>query len=410
MLTPKVQPDLNVVSPENLLNPYPLYRRLRESDPVHWSETAQAWFVTRHEDVTACFRDPRMSANRAQLFVEHQLVGVGAEVIKDSLEMQRRQMLNNDGAEHARLRRNANPGFTLQVMDGLRPAIRQAADKLLDRVQQQGRMDLVPAFSEPFPLHIITELFAIPEQDRATFQRWSNEGVALFAAPIGADIKDLAIRSNTAVKNFLEYVGGLIEERRTKPGRDMLSIMIHAQEEGRLNVDELLANVNLISIAGHITMVDQFSNSVHTLLTHPEQLQLLKGNPSLMKSAVEELLRYSPAMPFIHRIATEDFELRGRTIQRGQIVFLGMAAANRDPAVFPDPDRFDITRQSNKHLAFAFGPHACLGSTLARYDLEIGLGALLERMPGLSMDEEQPARVKCHNLVFRGFDSLPVRW
>jgi cytochrome P450 PksS len=410
MLTPKAQPDLNVVSPENLLNPFPLYRRMQESDPVHWSELAQAWFVTRYEDVTACFRDSRLSANRAQLFVEHQLRGVGGDVIKDQVEMMVLQMVNRDGADHARLRRNANPGFTTQAMDGWRPAIHRAADRLLSRVQQQGGMELVQDFSEPFPLHVITELFAIPEQDRSAFRRWSTDAVALFSAPVGVDIKELAIRGNTSIKEFLKYMGDLIKERRANPGRDLLSIMLHAQEEGRLNEAELLANINLISIAGHITTVDQFSNGVHALLTHPEQLQLLKKNPDLMKSAVEEMLRYSPAMPFIHRVAAEDFELHGRTIKRGQVVFLGMAAANRDPQAFPEPDRFDITRQSNKHVSFAFGHHTCLGSTLARYDLEIGLGMLFERLPGLRLDEERPARVKSHSLVFRGFDALPVRW
>jgi cytochrome P450 PksS len=410
MLDPKMQPDLNVVSPENLLNPFPLYRRLQESDPVHWSEQVQAWFVTRHEDVTACFRDPRLSANRVQLFVEHQLRDVGGEVIKDQVEVMRLQMVNNDGADHARRRRNANPGFTIQAIDGWRPTIRSAADRLLDGVQQRGRMDLVPEFSEQMPLQIIAELFSIPEQDREVFRHWSHDILALFSAPVGADVKELAIRGNTATKEFLKYFGKLVEERRSKPGRDMLSIMINAQEEGRLSAAELLASINVIAIAGHITTADQISNSIHALLTHPEQLQQLKENPALMKPAVEELLRYCPAVPFMHRVVTEDFELHGRTLKRGQVVFLGMAAANRDPAVFSEPDRLDITRQSNKHVSFAYGPHTCLGATLARYDLEIGLSALFERLPGLRLDEAQPARIKCRSLVFRGFDSLPLRW
>jgi len=190
----------------------------------------------------------------------------------------------------------------------------------------------------------------------------------------------------------------------------MLSTMVHAQEEGRLDEGELIANAILILTAGHITTVDQLSNGVHALLTHPEQLRKLRENPSLMKSAVEEMLRFCPAVPFIHRIAAEDFELHGRKIQKGQLVFLGMAAANRDPAVFPEPERFDITRQNNKHLSFAFGPHMCLGAPLARVELEIGLAALLERMPDLRLDEAQPPRIKCNSLVFRGFEALPVRW
>jgi cytochrome P450 PksS len=320
------------------------------------------------------------------------------------------QMLNSDGAVHARRRRNANPGFTAQAVEHWRPTILRTVEGLLDKVQHPGRMDLAVDLAAPFPLHVIMELFELPQEVREDFVRWSFDIVGLFGAPVGADVKALAIKGNTAAKEFREYMAGLIEVRRARPGRDLLSIMIHAEEEGRLDKPELIANLNVISIAGHITTADQLSNGVHLLLTHPEQLQLLKENPALMKSAVEEMLRYSPAVPFMHRVAIEDFEFHGRTIRRGQILFLGMAAANRDPKVFPEPDRFDITRQNNRHVSFAFGPHTCLGATLARYELEIGLSRLLERMPGLRLDEERQPRLKFHSLVFRGFDSLPVRW
>ncbi len=410
MQTAEMRPDLNVVSPENMLNPLPVYRRLREYEPVHWSEALHAWFVTRHEDVANCLRDPRMSADRTRLFVEHQLRDVGPEIIRDHLEVASRQMLMKDGAEHARIRRNANPGFTAHAIDGWRNTIRQAVVDLMDKLQPRGRMDLVPDFSEPFPLRVMAELFGLPREIWGDFKKWSDDVIALFGMPMGADVREVAARGNASMRACLDYLGGLVEERRVKPGNDMLSIMIHSQEEGKLDKMELLANINLISVAGHVTTVDQLSNGVHALLTHPDQLQLLRENPALIKSAVEEVLRYNPTMPFVHRIALEDFELRGHTIQRGQLVFLGLAAANHDPEVFPDPERFDITRQSNKHMTFAFGPHTCLGSILARYNLELGLGGLFERLPGLRLDKERPARVKCHSLVFRGFNSLPVRW
>ncbi|KFE67682.1 cytochrome P450 [Hyalangium minutum] len=402
--------DVNVVSPQNLLDPNPLYRYLRESEPVHWSEPMQSWFITRHEDVAACFRDPRLSAARTQLFYAHQLRGVGLEKVKDQIYNAERQMLMKDGPEHARLRRNANPGFTLQAIDGWRPEVRKAADALLERVQARGRMELVADYSELLPSQVIMEFFAIPARDQRDFLEWCSDNSRLFAASTGADMQELAVRSNTAIVKLMQYLGKAVQERRANPGRDMLSTMVHAQEEGKLDEGELIANAILILTAGHITTVDQLSNGVHMLLTHPEQLRKLRENPGLMKSTVEEVLRFCPAVPFIHRIAAEDFELRGRKIQKGQLVFLGMAAANRDPAVFPDPERFDITRQNNKHLSFAFGPHMCLGAPLARVELEIGFTALLERMPGLRLDEEQPPRIKCNSLVFRGFDSLPVRW
>jgi len=407
---PHAKPDLNIVSPANLLNPVPLCRYLQETEPVYWSQELQSWLVTRYEDVTALFRDPRMSADRMRVYVEHQLREVDADVIKPFLRIAERQMLNRDSTEHARLRRNANPGFTPQALEGFRPTIRQTADSLLDEVQKAGRMDLVSEFTELLPARVIMDLFAIPAKDRRSFQEWSSDAVRLFGITTQDDLQEVARKTNAANVKLFEYLKSFVAERRAKPGSDMLSTMIHAQEGGRLDEEELIANALLIVVAGHVTTVDQLANGVHALLTHPEQLRKLKEDPSLIKSAVEEMMRFGPAVPFIHRIATEDIELRGKTIKRGQVVFLGMAAANRDPSVFPEPDRFDITRQNNKHLSFAFGPHTCIGATLARYDMEFGVGRLLERMPDLRLDEERASRIKCHSLVFRGFETLPVRW
>jgi len=409
MTVPSVK-DLSLVSPANLLNPFPLYRHLQESEPVYWSEEVQSWIVTRHEDVVACFKDPRLSSDRNKLFIEHQLRGVGPEPIKEFLSIIERQMMHKDGAEHARLRRNANPGFTPPVLEPARATIRQITDQLLEQVQQAGRTDLVPTFSEVLPAEVIMDLFAIPQHHRALFQQSTTDSVRLFGITTEGDTRQVAIQTNQGIVRLHEMLKGLIAERRTNPGKDMLSMMINVQVDGRMNEEELISNCILIVTAGHVTTVDQLSNSVYTLLTHPEQLRKLKEDPSLIKSAVEELLRFCPSVPFIHRIATAEIELRGRTIKPGQVVFMGMAAANRDPSVFPEPDRFDITRQNNRHLAFAFGPHACIGATLARYELEIGISTLLQRMPDLRLDEEQPANVKCQSLIFRGFNSLPVRW
>ncbi|MDY7230818.1 cytochrome P450 [Hyalangium rubrum] len=400
---------LDVVSPENLLDPNPLYKHLLESEPVYWSDTLQAWFVTRHEDVAACFRDPRLSAERTQLVVEQQLRGVGTDKVRDYLHYASQQMLMKDGAEHSRLRRQTNPGFTTQALDGWRPMIHRVVDTLLDRVQDMGRMDLVLDFSEPLPSLIIMEFFDIPVAHREDFQIWANCIARFFGSPVEG-MEEAALRANDAMRNLARYLGALAQERRKSPGRDILSMMIQAQAEGRMDEDQLVANAILILTAGHVTTIDQLSNGVHALLTHPEQLQKLRENPTLLMSAVEEVLRYAPAVPFMHRIAIEDLELRGRSIRRGQIVFLGIAAANRDPSVFPEPDRFDITRANNKHLSFAFGPHLCLGAGLARRELDLSFGALLRRMPGLRLDEERPPRIKCNSLVFRGFDALPVRW
>ncbi|MGZ3459254.1 MAG: cytochrome P450, partial [Archangium sp.] len=209
-----------------------------------------------------------------------------------------------------------------------------------------------------------------------------------------------------------QYLLPIIEERRRAPGTDALSLMLQAQEQGRMTPEELVANIILILFAGHTTTTDQLSNGLYDLLTHPDQLQKLRKDPGLMTSAVEEMLRFTPAVPAISRVAAEDFQLRGKNIRKGDLVFLLMASANRDPSAFAEPDRFDITRDSSrqKHATFGFGAHHCMGAGLARRELEIGLSVLLERLPTLRLDEARPPQVKCHGIGFRGFDSLPLRW
>jgi len=402
---------INPVSPENLLDPVPLYREMRNQAPVFWSELVHAWFITRHEDVVSCFRDSRLSANRTR-FYEVQLRGMDVEVIQELTQSLRHQVGMKDGAEHQRVRRMVNPGFTPQMLDAWRPAIRRIMDSLVDRIESLGRMDLFLEIAHQLPPLVIAEILGIPTEDRDRFQAWVQP-IAEFTSPaMGVDVAALARRATASMKEFNAYLLKVIEERRRAPGDDVLSRMIHTQEEGGLSQDELVANVNLILSAGHVTTTDQLSNLMYDLLTHPEQYQKLRSDRSLLASTVEEGVRFTPAMPYIHRIAVEDVQLHGKTIRKGDVVFLGLASSNRDPEIFPDPDTFDIARNPSqqKTMTFAFGPHYCLGSGLARRELEIALDVLLERLPGLQLDERIPPRVKCNTLLFRGFDSLPVRW
>ncbi len=402
---------INPVSPENLLDPVPLYEEMRKNAPVFWSDLVQAWFITRNEDVMNCFRDSRLSANRTR-FYEAQLRGMDVEVIRELMQSLSHQVGMKDGAEHQRLRRQVNPGFTPQMLDSWRPAIRRIMEMLVDRVEPMGRMDLFLDIAHQLPVLVIAEILGIPAEDRERFQAWVQP-IAEFTSPsLGVDVAALARRATASMKEFNAYLLGVIQERRRTPGDDVLSRMIHNQEGGGMSEDELVANVNLILSAGHVTTTDLLSNTVHDLLAHPDQYQKLREDRGLLASAVEEAIRFTPSMPFIHRIAVEDVQLHGKTIRKGDVVFLGLSSANRDPEAFPDPDTFDITRSPSpqKNMAFAFGPHYCLGSGLARREVEIALDVLLERLPGLRLDERIPPRVKCHTLLFRGFDSLPVRW
>jgi cytochrome P450 PksS len=403
--------DLNLVSPQNLINPVPLYHELRENDPVHWSPAVNAWFLTRYEDVSAAFRDSRLSAERSKFF-EYQIQGLGPQVIEEFMRTIRLQMFMREGPDHVRLRRQTGTGFTPQKLDEMRPSVQRIMKELLERVYPLGRMDLVKDIAYQMPTLAIAELLGVPPEDRERFKVWSDALAAFSAPAVGADMTQLARDVNQAVMEMKQYLGHAVEQRRQTPGRDALSLMLQAQDAGRMSADELVANAILILFAGHTTLTDQLSNGVYDLLTHPEQLQKLRESPNLLGSAVEEMLRFTPAVPFVFRIAATTFELRGKTIRQGDMVFLSMSAANRDPSVFPEPDRFDITRDSyrQKHITFGFGPHHCMGGDLARRELEIGISTLFERMPQLRLDETRPPQPKIHGLTFRGFHSLPVAW
>lgn len=407
---------LNIVSPENLQNPAPLYKELRETDPVHWSNEMGAWFVTRYADVMNSFRDSRLSADRSS-FNEQQMMPLGVELARDFAELTRRMMFNRDGLEHSNIRRQASPGFTPQVLDVYLPSIRNTMRTLVDRVKHQNQMDLVKEITFQLPPLTLAEFLDVSHEDRTRFQEWAEPLAEFFAPKPGTDIVALAHRSHQAMKELRDYLGNLIEKRRQalvpdQEPHDMISRMILAEQSGKLSFQEIVSNAFLLVSAGHITTTDQLSNGIHDLLTHQDQFDLLKDNRTLLKSAVDEMLRFNPSTPFTFRIAREEFQLHGRTIRKGDRVFLGIAAANRDPSVFPEPERFDITRNhfEQKHLSFGFGPHHCLGVGLARRQLEVAIEHLMDHLPGLRLDETQPPNIKNHGLAFRGFASLPVRW
>ncbi|HZI05093.1 MAG TPA: cytochrome P450 [Archangium sp.] len=403
--------DRNLLSPQNLRDPYPLYKELRESDPVHFVEPMQSWFITRYDDVMAGYRDSRLSAARAQLF-EYQLQGLDPSIAQEFMRTIRHQMFMKDGPEHVRLRRQTLTGFSNQKLDDMRSTVHRIMRELLDEVYPQGHMDLLKDIAFPMPALALAEMINVPLGDRARFRRWSEHMAAFSAPAVGSNPVELATHANQAMVEMKQMLLPVIEERRRSPGTDSLSLMLQAEAEGRMTPEELVANICLIMFAGHTTTTDQLCNGVYDLLTHPEQLQKLKADMGLMKSAVEEMLRYNTAVPAITRVAAEDFEWHGKQLRKGQLVFLVMASANRDPSAFPDPDRFDITRDSTKqkNVSFGFGAHHCMGAGLSRRELEIGVTMLLERLPGLRLDETRPLVPKCHSVTFRGFDSLPLRW
>jgi cytochrome P450 len=392
----------NPLDPSFRIDPYSVYRRLLDEAPVYEMPFGGLAF-SRYDDIVAILRDPRSSSNEenssqyAQWVEEH-----GApEPLSGP-----RPFLFLDPPDHTRLRGLVNKAFTPRTTERLRPRVVEIVDELLDRVETKGSLEVIEDLAYPLPVRVICELMGVPAEDHETFRGWSRDLAR------GLDPQDLMPpeeieRRKTTIDQFTEYFTTLIEKHRKDPRDDLLSALIAAEEAGdKLSPEELLSTCILLLVAGHETTVNLIGNGTLALLRNPDQLQRLRDDPSLIKSAVEEVLRYDPPVQFTGRIALEDMEVGGATIKKGGQSILLLAAANRDPAAFPDPERFDIARENNHHIAFSFGAHYCLGAPLARLEGEIALGALVQRFDDLSLLNDEPPYKE--NIVLRGLAELPV--
>jgi cytochrome P450 PksS len=396
-----------LTKPDCLADPYPLLHRLRAEAPVHYSRALGAWLVTRYEHVVQGFCDSRLGGDRTRFLIDSQLGAVDRALVKDFERIERGMMINKEGPEHLRLRRLVAHGFTPARLNAARPMIQKVVDGLLDRAGGTGRLDIVREYAEPLPTLVICALMGIPAEDGAVLRRWA-EVKGRFRGLARGDIHAAGRAANDATLDFDRYFLALVEERRRWPGDDLVSLLVAGHDEGRLSASEVAAQCQLLFGAGHQTLIDLVSNAVHALLSHPEQLQALQADPSLIGPAVEEVLRYDPSVAFQHKVASADLEVGGQPIRQGQAVLLGIAAANRDPEVFADPDRFDIRRAAGPHVSFAPGTHACVGMGLARLELEVALRTLLRRFPHVRLDPANPPRRHQQTVFFRGFDVLPT--
>jgi cytochrome P450 len=396
-----------LASPAASADPHPVFHRMRREEPVHHSRALGAWLVSRYDDVLGGLRDPRLSSDRISSILDAQVAAGDRGSVRDFERTRRTMMVNMDGPAHHRLRRLVSPAFTPAAIDAARPMIQSAVDRLLDRAAGLDRLDVVADYAEPLPTLVICELLGIPAEDRPTLRSWSDNAAKLMGATHGAS-GSTARTANDTVVNLERYFLRLIEDRRRRPGDDLLSLLIRGEEDGRMTSEELSSQCQMLLVGGHLTLIDQLCNAVHAFLIHPGQLRRLRLDPSLIGSAIEEVLRHDPPLTFVHRVAAADFELGGAAIRKGDRVLLCLAAANRDPEAFADPDAFDIGRAGNRHLSLGAGPHACAGGGLARAELEIALSTLIRRLPGLALDPEDPPRRRPGSPMFRGFHSLPV--
>ncbi|WP_376796068.1 cytochrome P450 [Thermogemmatispora sp.] len=394
----------DVHQPEYLANPYPLYHRLREHDPIYWDEEMHAWVLTRYADVVAVLRDPRFSSAWGTL----ETAWMPEELrprLEPALRAVSRQMLFLDPPDHSRLRGLVARAFTPRMVESLRPRVQRLVDELLDALQAQERMEFVADFAYPLPAIVIAEMLGVPPEDRSQFIVWTRDFGRLLD---GSNLSfEELLQTLDGIAEFLAYFRRQIEQRRSAPRDDLLQALIMAEEQGdRLSEEELLGNCVLLLAAGHGTTTHLLGNGLYALLQHPEQLQLLRDNPSLAATAVMELLRYDSPVQLTSRRLKTDVDWAGRRFKAGDEVLTVLGAANRDPEQFPDPDRLDLRRADNRHVAFGHGPHFCLGAPLARLEAEVAFTTLLRRLPGLHLETEQVERFP--SLVFRGFQALPV--
>jgi hypothetical protein len=393
--------EFNPFLPEFIADPYASYRRLREEDPVHRSGFG-FWVLTRYDDVVTLLRDPRFGRDRYQPLLRARFGEDASGGISGS-------MLFRDPPDHTRLRGLVNKAFTPRVVETMRPHIQRIVDDLLDAVRQARAMDVIADLAYPLPVIVICEMLGVPVADRGEFRQWSLDiGRSLDAIATPSDPAVIE-RGNVARRALTDYFRTLVAERRARPRADLLSALIAAEDAGeRLSEGELLATCVLLFVAGHETTVNLIGNGLLALLRHPDALRALRDDPSLLGSAVEELLRYDGPVQRTGRIANADTEIDGRKIDEGTLVLGLIGAANRDPAHFPEPDRLDLGRADNRHLAFGWGIHFCLGAPLARVEGQIALGTLTRRLRGLTFAGSAPEWRASATL--RGLHRLPVAW
>ncbi len=383
-------------------DPYPRYAELRESDVLHRTPDG-FWVLTRHADVLAAVRDHRLSSNPVHVRRPPTSAREAALPFLGDIGIQ--LLLTADPPDHTRLRRLANKAFTPRAVEQLRPQVVEVVDRLLDDATAgSSTFDVMAAVAEPLPVIVICELLGVPVEDQAQFKPWSSTVSRIIDPDVTPAMVDAAIPS---IMGFVQYFGALIEERRADPRDDLLSSLIAAEAEGdTLGQQELMAMIILLFIAGHETTTNLSGNGTLALLRTPEQLEALRSDPELAVSGTEELLRYDPAAQLTVRTATEDLDLHGIPLATGESVVCGLAAGNRDPRAFDDPDSVDLARADNHHLAFSGGMHFCLGAPLARLEGQVTFTALAQRFPDLRLATE--AVTYRDHFILRGLTELPV--
>lgn len=396
------QPD----SPATLADPFALFARMREEDPCHWSPRLNSWVLTRYDDVKRVSVDRALySSDRLRPFFAS-LPGVQRDRIGDIIRYLSLWMVFTDAPEHTRLRRLSGKVFHVRSMQGMRSQAQTIADRLLHRIGEKTEFDLITEFAGPLPCLVIMAMLGVPPAALDDLKRMSDE-MALFIGSSRAPQEKYGT-ADAATREMAEFFRALIADRRRTPEADAISELVNLRDgEDSFTDDELIATCILMLFAGHETTTNHIANGMLSLIRFPDQMELLRADPSLAHDAVEELLRYDGPSGAQVRVVTKTHQLHGKRLEEGQRVFMMLNAANRDARAFADPDRLDLHRDGVPHLTFGFGTHMCLGFPLARTEGEVAFPALLKHFSHIELTTREPEWI--NSLVFRGMKALPVR-
>jgi cytochrome P450 len=391
----------HLLEPDVLANPYSLFRRLRDEDPVHWDPFIHAWVVTRYTDVVTVLHD-FLAYKPAS---PEKLAALGLSSLDPITKVTMKQMLFMDPPAHTRLRNLAAQVFTPYRMELLRAHIKNIVSSLLEKVEASGHMDVIKDFAEPLPATVTAEMLGVPVSDIRQLKAWSAD----FAEMLGnfQHNPEGVSRVLRSLQGMTDYFHGAIRDQRFQPREGLIHSLLTAEIDGdRLSTEEVVANCIITMVGGQETTTNLIGNGLLALLHNPEVIDEIRGDFSLIPAAVEELLRYEAPSQYTTRLAPQDVELRGKTIRKGQATIAIMAAGNRDSERFPDPDRIDIRRADNRHLSFGWAAHFCFGAPLARIEGQAAFEALLRRFTDLTL-EPGPLLWR-RNLGLRGLESLPI--
>jgi cytochrome P450 len=407
-LSKAIAPVKKVVFDDEILqDPYPTYTRLLEEGPLHYVDVGSkwaVWSVFSHAECSSIAKDPRLSAKRAQQMLLPLPLSRQAEFSELS-RMLSLWLIFMDPPEHTRLRKLLNKGFSPAAIEALRPQVEAIVDRMLEPLQQGSEVDLMREFANPMPVRIISEMLGVPQELHDTFVNWSR-AIALFRGSPDRTVEQ-AQAAQDALFGFTDFFRKTVADRRRNKGNDLISLLIDIEEEGEvLTEEELYAQCIALLFAGHETTRNLIGSGMYTLLQHPQQTAELREKPEMIRTAVEEILRYESPVQFTARVLKEDIEICGQHIPKKWTVLCMLGAANRDPKRFEEPNRLNLKRLNNQHLAFSAGPHACIGGQLARLEGQVAILNLVQRFPKMKLTGPRPEWASTFGL--RGLKSLPV--